>query len=334
MHYDGSHTGGVATPPVEEETLYRLHSLSEGGAVSMREPAMAWRQIDLGNGLWISRLEVSSDFKRKLYYHKQPAMIDFGFILNGQLNHKLETDVLGGRITGRGGLSGIGYFPGHDGVMETLGGKTLNVLHVHVTPERLNRMVGADIGGLPADIRFIVEGAVRKDYLSKNRMDPVMQATALDVFHDKYHGMPQSLYLEGKALELIALQLGRLTAAGMDTKHKVSLSRSEKDRILAAHELLVSDLSKPPTLTELADHFCLSQNKLQTGFRELFGGSVFGCLREYKMQKARQLFDRAEMNVSQVAWTVGYTNVSQFTKAYKKRYGVLPKQYLKSALIK
>jgi AraC family transcriptional activator of pyochelin receptor len=52
------------------------------------------------------------------------------------------------------------------------------------------------------------------------------------------------------------------------------------------------------------------------------------------MQKARQLFDRAEMNVSQVAWTIGYTNVSQFTKAYKKRFGVLPKHYLKSALIK
>ena len=59
---------------------------------------------------------------------------------------------------------------------------------------------------------------------------------------------------------------------------------------------------------------------------------MFAYLREYKMQRARQLFDQTEMNVSQVAWEVGYTNVSQFTKAYKKRFGVLPKHYRKSVL--
>jgi AraC family transcriptional activator of pyochelin receptor len=275
MHDYGSHTDCVAAP-VQEEKLYRFHWLAGGGAASNREPGMSWRQIDLGNGLWISKLELSPDFKSKLCYHKQPAMIDFGFILDGQLNHKLKTDVMGGRITASGGLSGIGYFPGYIGVMEVMGGKTLKVLHVHVTPERLNRMVGADIGGMPPDIRFIVEGTVKKDYLSKCRVDPVMQATALDVFNGRYHGIPQCLYLEGKAMELISLQLGRLMSAEINTQHKVSLSRNEKDRILAAHELLVSDLSEPPTLTELADHCCLSQNKLQTGFRELFGGS---CLR-------------------------------------------------------
>ena len=52
------------------------------------------------------------------------------------------------------------------------------------------------------------------------------------------------------------------------------------------------------------------------------------------MQKARHLLETAEMNVSQVAWEVGYVNVSQFSKAYKKRFGVLPKQYQRSILNK
>jgi AraC-like DNA-binding protein len=321
-----------AAAPEREKRLYGLRSFTNNKGGQENESAAAWQQVDLCDGLCISKLELPSKFGSRLCYHKQPAMIDFGFILSGRLNHNLKTGVMGGRITARGGMSGIGYFPGHAGVVEVPDGKLLKVLHVHVTPERLNRMVGADIGAMPPDLRFIVEGAARKDYLSKGVMDPVTQAAAQDVFDDRYHGMPQYLYLEAKALELISLQLGRLMSEKIDNQNKASLSRNEMDRIRAARDLLVRDLVSPPTLSQLGKHFCLSRYKLQYGFREMFGGSVFGYLREYKMQTARQLFTRADMNVSQVAWAVGYTNVSQFTKAYKKRFGVLPKHYRRFVL--
>jgi AraC family transcriptional activator of pyochelin receptor len=321
-----------AKEPGRETGLYGLRSVTKNGDGRQHESATACQHVDLRDGLCISKLELAFKVGSKLRYHKQPAMIDFGFILSGQVSHKLKTDAMGGRLTAHGGMAGIGYFPGRAGIMEALDGKTLKVLHVHITPERLNRMVGTDIAAMPPNLRPIIEGATRKDYLAKSSMDPGIQVAALDVFNGRYHGIPQCLYLEGKAMELISLQLSRLISVEVNTKNSVPLSRNEKDRILAAHDMLVSDLSAPPSLTELADHFCLSQNKLQTGFHELFGRSVFECLREYKMQKARQLFTRAEMNVSQVAWAVGYTNVSQFTKAYKKRFGVLPKHYRRSVL--
>jgi AraC family transcriptional regulator, transcriptional activator of the genes for pyochelin and ferripyochelin receptors len=334
------HDAAIQLRDVPETMLWTLHNRANEakrpdarlGDCQEREPAAAWQQVDLRDGLWISKLELSPQSGRKLHYHKQPAMIDFGFILGGQLHHNLKTDVMGGRVTAGVGMAGIGYFPGHAGVMEVQEGKTLKVLHVHVTPERLNRMLGAEIGAIPPGFRLIVEGRASGDFMSKNTMDPLMQATALDVFNGRYHGMPQYLYLEGKAMELISLQLGRLMSQGTNQKTRVLLSRNEKQRIRAARDFLVRDLSAPPSLNEIGDSFCLSQNKLQLGFRELYGGSVFGCLREYKMQRARQLFNRAEMNVSQVAWEVGYTNVSQFTKAYKKRFGVLPKHYRRSVL--
>jgi AraC-like DNA-binding protein len=315
-----------------EKRLYDIHPSFQNGSGGNGDITAAWQQVDLHDGLWLSRLELAPQSASTLCYHKQPAMIDFGFIIGGQLNHKLKTDVMGGQVAAMAGTAGIGYFPGHDGIMEVRNGRPLKVLHVHVTPERLNRMLGADIGAIPPSFRLIVEGTVNRDFMSKRAMDPLMQVTALDVFNGRYHGRPQYLYLEGKALELISLQLGRLMSQEANQKKRALLTRNEKKRIHAARDFLVRDLAAPPTLTTLANAFCLSQNKLQIGFRELHGSSVFGYLREYKMQKARQLFDQTEMNVSQVAWEVGYTNVSQFTKAYKKRFGVLPKHYRKSAL--
>ena len=36
-----------------------------------------------------------------------------------------------------------------------------------------------------------------------------------------------------------------------------------------------------------------------------------------------------DSNVSETAWAVGYVNVSHFGAAFKKRFGILLKQYLK-----
>lgn len=71
---------------------------------------------------------------------------------------------------------------------------------------------------------------------------------------------------------------------------------------------------------------------IQTGFRQAYGKSVFDYFREYRMQRAMQLLDEIRTNVSQTAWPVGYTNVSHFSEAFGKRFGILPKQYLKNRL--
>jgi AraC-like DNA-binding protein len=165
-------------------------------------------------------------------------------------------------------------------------------------------------------------------------MGQAVRAVVLDIFKDRGKRLPKLLFLESKPLELITLQLGGLMAENAGLRLSNALNPNEMERIRAARKWLVQDLLEPPTLRNLENHFCLSHNKLQIGFRALFGNSVFGCLREHKMQRARLLLSRAEMNVSQVAWEVGYINVSQFTKTFKKRFGNLPKHYRQSVLTK
>lgn len=130
----------------------------------------------------------------------------------------------------------------------------------------------------------------------------------------------------GKALELIGLQVMKYEGSAV----RQGLTPSEIELIRDIRKELTENFDSAPTLAELSGKYSLSVSKIQAGFQELYGRTVFGYLKEYKMRKARMLFEDGEMNVSEVAWALGYTNLSHFSAAFKKRYGVLPKKFLTS----
>ena len=46
------------------------------------------------------------------------------------------------------------------------------------------------------------------------------------------------------------------------------------------------------------------------------------------MEKAEQLLQKKEMTVTELAYEVGYENISYFIKAFRTKYGQSPKQYI------
>ena len=86
---------------------------------------------------------------------------------------------------------------------------------------------------------------------------------------------------------------------------------------------MLASLQQPPTLPELARRAGINVNKLTTGFRQLFGCSVYAFVREQRMAQAHALLAAGEMSVSEAAYACGYTD-SHFSKAFQRRYGVLP----------
>ncbi|MEH2012800.1 helix-turn-helix transcriptional regulator [Nostoc sp.] len=70
----------------------------------------------------------------------------------------------------------------------------------------------------------------------------------------------------------------------------------------------------------------LSDRKLQRGFRELFGTTVFGYLHHHRMEQAQILLRYRDMQVSEVAHAVGYSHLGHFTEAFKRKFGITPKQ--------
>lgn len=132
----------------------------------------------------------------------------------------------------------------------------------------------------------------------------------------------RQLYLEAKGLELLAALVDQLEEVNRDTAPR--LSAADIERLQLARSVLLARLEAPPSLPELARRAGLNEAKLKSGFRLLFGSSVFGYLRQQRMEEARRLLRAQRHAVTEVAARVGYANPSKFAAAFRKAFGVSP----------
>ena len=106
-----------------------------------------------------------------------------------------------------------------------------------------------------------------------------------------------------------------------------SLSSFEKIALCRARDILIQYYTEPPTIPKLARMVSLNEYRLKQGFKELFGKTVYEFLREFKMANAKSLLDNRDLTISQIAYEVGYLNVSHFTRAFRKEYGQNPSDF-------
>ena len=132
------------------------------------------------------------------------------------------------------------------------------------------------------------------------------------------------LLVESCVLELLSINLERLLYDG-GAKAASGLSRTEVDSLKYAREILLNRLDSPPTLFELSRLVNMNDCKLKKTFKLLFGKTVYEYVREQRLEKAYYLLDSGVCNVSEAAFSVGYTNLSHFSEAFQQKYGVLPR---------
>lgn len=79
------------------------------------------------------------------------------------------------------------------------------------------------------------------------------------------------------------------------------------------------------SVQEISGIVALSQSTLQRQFKAIFGMSVDAYRRDGRLKIAHHLLEKEGLSVSQVADKVGYTSAANFSTAFKRHYGVLPK---------
>ncbi len=140
-----------------------------------------------------------------------------------------------------------------------------------------------------------------------------------------FTGAARKLFLEGKALEILAEELG--AAAGTASPKKGSYSRKEFDRLELARTILEQEYSDPPAILALSRRIGLNDFKLKRGFKDLYGTTVFGYVRKLRMEKARALLESGMYNVTEVALETGHSCLGHFAAAFKREFGVVPSRY-------
>lgn len=170
---------------------------------------------------------------------------------------------------------------------------------------------------------------------AKYTITPSIRIILQQLLNCPYKNAMQEMYTEGKLLELLSVYFSEVILQRNTPLHSsIELSRTDKESILKAKEILDKSISNPPSCAGLARMVCLSQSKLTKGFKAFFGMPVHTYVIDKRMETALYLFENGQEQVSSVADMVGYGNMSHFSAAFRKKYGINPGQYIKSTLNK
>jgi AraC family transcriptional regulator, transcriptional activator of the genes for pyochelin and ferripyochelin receptors len=181
--------------------------------------------------------------------------------------------------------------------------------------------------GLPQELQSFTNEKSPSSFYRQGTVTPEMQVILHQILQCPYQGAIKQMYLEGKVLELAALQFAQFADADHLSGSESLLKPDDIDRLHHAKEILMAQLDHPPSILSLARQVGLNDFKLKQGFRQVFGTTVFGYLRDYRLEQARLLLLEGQMSLQQVARTIGYTHSGYFAKAFKQKFGVSPKTF-------
>ncbi|MBV7529897.1 AraC family transcriptional regulator [Chitinophaga sp. sic0106] len=83
-------------------------------------------------------------------------------------------------------------------------------------------------------------------------------------------------------------------------------------------------LEKFPGIPHLAREFNISETKLKTEFKQLFGKPVYQYFQEKQMLAAKEILTENQLLIKEISYRLGYENTSKFSAAFKKHHGYLP----------
>ena len=158
-------------------------------------------------------------------------------------------------------------------------------------------------------------------------MNPKVFQAAMDVITSRYEysGSIRANFLEAKCREILCTVLGELRHRDIERWTGTRLSSRDLNRVVEARDYLANHFRDPPSIPVLARRVGISQTKLKTRFRQVFGMTVHDFVQQQRMRHASDLLLSGEHYIAEVAYAVGYDHPSNFTSAFRKFYGFQPR---------
>jgi AraC family transcriptional regulator, transcriptional activator of the genes for pyochelin and ferripyochelin receptors len=312
-----------------EEFFSNANGLESIGKVRSYWSLDNYRQVELPSGFY---LEISDEtFHRDLNLiseHDRFYAIVSKFYLSGHHTVISPPGIEGVETSyaETGGHHYLFYLPQLEEIEQFHRGDRLFKLIISTDLEFL-RTFCTNLDDVPQLLRPAIESnAAPQFHRPVGKLTPAMKTIIQQIWQTPYRGAIGRMYLEGKVLELVALQLAQLRESDREKPPSIHLKPNDIERIYQAKEILIQQYANPPLLIDLAKQVDVNDCKLKQGFRHVFGTTVFGYLHQHRMELAKQLLQEGHLSVGAVANAVGYATQGRFAIAFKRKFGITPKE--------
>ncbi|MBS9463385.1 helix-turn-helix transcriptional regulator [Flagellimonas sp. 389] len=100
-------------------------------------------------------------------------------------------------------------------------------------------------------------------------------------------------------------------------------------RLLIVYEYIHDNIANPISFQELSLESSLSKYHLYESFKAVYGKTPHQYINWLKVTKAKEHLQKGLFSISEVADLLGYSDLSVFSKVFKKVYGKSPSYYQK-----
>ena len=158
-----------------------------------------------------------------------------------------------------------------------------------------------------------------------------VDAASRETLHELLNNKNESLlYYQNRIMRIVEIFFNWLRNDSAYSSLKSSVSRDDIHAAQVVESILTDDtVVIPPTIKELSRKVAMSDSKLKKIFKSVYGLPIYEYFQKHRMQKARLMLLSGNYSIKDVGYTLGYSNLSNFTLAFKKEFHKLPSEITK-----
>lgn len=137
-------------------------------------------------------------------------------------------------------------------------------------------------------------------------------------------GIAARLFYEGKVAEAVSMVVEH---SRNHPETDIRLSADDRKQMENLTAYINDHYAFDLPLERLAHIACMGTTKLKKVFRQYHGCTITEYIQQRRMSQAEHLLAGTDLNIGQVARTVGYASASRFAQLFRKSTGLLPMEY-------
>jgi len=287
----------------------------------------------LSNG--ISFLMFNGTLKEDLHIHMPPKLfqpICFHYVVKGSLSHFLMNEEIQYSLRPLQSSISTNQHKRKQHIVINQG-EEQSVLIIMINREKYFEKVDCYINDMPPKMQDIFNDIKSENkFLYEANYSMRVGDIITDIKNDLNKDIVRSTFVEGKILELISYSVRQFRDDNEEERKQVLLRQSDVDKIKEAKSIMDQELLNPPTIKQLAKRIGVNQNKLKSAFKEIYDSTIRTYIINKRLDMARALILTDNYTLAEVANEIGYTNYGHFSRLFKRRYDMLPKEYAKHTL--
>ncbi|HTI07265.1 MAG TPA: helix-turn-helix transcriptional regulator [Puia sp.] len=184
---------------------------------------------------------------------------------------------------------------------------------------------------LPADILDKLEAFARQNSIAENPYFVSLphRETLKEIFETKENDPLGPIRRLARIIHLTEKFLHSFLRQEQAAAPK-AVKKGDLESMQHIEQILSSRLEGFPSLESLAHEVFMSTSKLKNLFKQVYGFTLYDYYNKNRLQRAKEMLITGQCSIKQAGSEIGFSNLSHFAKAFRKEFGILPRDLVKN----